>query len=521
MLNPVNPQDPEAVGRLLEFLSPNPPWYRSLWSIGLILGLSELHEACAALRGGMLSEAAVRKICSALVRKAGKDPTLTDQEKAYLRTQIKDVPKADGPAHHAVAEMAAFLEKDYIKRWERVVSGDAFTIEHFARSIASHLLDVGFSAPHLHVFIKDRMNASQRVSLAELCEELHGEISKSPHRQFQVLLAFSKPPKIAAGTPKEWLQGKAVIEWLIANRFDKTDIRAPVAILLNVEARDAAGAAQAAREELDRYAARTLIATGEPLMSLPWLWVKGEKAPVPQSSASRGVRVTELYRENLIFSPATSKSIDAAFEMLAHLDESSPPAAIAGGWGAIEGLLADPGDRAMAAENLAALVTCSFPRAELTALSFRAEKEHASIAEYLKPCGSNRERSRVLAQLILDNKLPSMHATAERAAVLRVKKVLNNPSPELLTVKEAIAEAFHRLYRQRNMILHGGRLDSVTLTASLRTVAKLTGAGMDRITHGHYVQSLGPLELVARADMSIALINKQNAISCVDLLEPN
>ncbi|MCC8598123.1 hypothetical protein LN475_15930, partial [Xanthomonas vesicatoria] len=81
------------------------------------------------------------------------------------------------------------------------------------------------------------------------------------------------------------------------------------------------------------------------------------------------------------------------------------------------------------------------------------------------------------------------------------------------------ADSFHRLYRQRNLILHGGRLDSVALTASLRTVAKLAGAGMDRITHGHYVQGLSPLELVARANLSLALANINQPTDCVDLLE--
>ena len=108
---------------------------------------------------------------------------------------------------------------------------------------------------------------------------------------------------------------------------------------------------------------------------------------------------------------------------------------------------------------------------------------------------------------------------ADAAAVGRVGKLLNNPSKELLTIKDATAEAFHRLYRQRNLILHGGRLNSVALKASLRTVAGLAGAGVDRITHGQYVQNIRPLELVARADLSIGLITKESALSCVDLLE--
>src|SRR5690606_29215088 len=125
------------------------------------------------------------------------------------------------------------------------------------------------------------------------------------------------------------------------------------------------------------------------------------------------------------------------------------------------------------------------------------------------------------AQTILDNRVPEFPHATDNAAVARMRKLLMNPRSELRTIQEVIAESFHRLYRQRNLILHGARLDSVALTASLRTVAKLVGAGMDRITHGHYVQGLRPLELVARANFALAMAGKEDPLGCVDLLEVN
>ncbi len=407
-----------------------------------------------------------------------------------------------------------------MQRWARVVTTPNFTVERFGRSIASHMLDAGFSSEHLHGLIRRHNTSAHGVMLADICEDLHAELTRSPPRSFEVLLAFRRKPTLAHGIPGDWLQGRAVTGWLTAHGFDTSDVRASVGILLSVEARDGTGAAQAAREISDRFAARARIALGKPLERLPWLWVAGDPQRVRHASESRGVRVKELDREGRIFSVTPSDSLDAAIELLAHLDESSPPAAIAGGWGAIEGLLADPGDRATAADNLAVLVACSFPRAELTALSYRAAEADAAVAAQLAGLASNRERSRATAQLILQNQFPTMQAWADKAAVARVRKLLQDPSSELTTIKEAIAEAFHRLYRQRNLILHGGRLNSVALKASLRTVARLAGAGIDRITHGRYVQAARPLELVARADLSIALINRQTAVSCVDLLEP-
>ena len=249
------------------------------------------------------------------------------------------------------------------------------------------------------------------------------------------------------------------------------------------------------------------------------LWVKGTTAPASIKEDSRGVGVRELFREDRVFSTEANQSVDAALELLAHLEGSSPPAAVAGGWAAIEGLLADPNDRASAADNLATLVTCSFPRAELTALSYRVQRTHPDDCMELEDVQTNRERSRVVAKMIIEGRMPEMAGVADQAAVARLRKLLSNPGPELQTIREAIGESFHRLYRQRNLILHGARLDSVALTASLRTAAKLAGAGMDRITHGHYVQKLRPLELVAKANLALALVNRESPLACVDLLE--
>jgi hypothetical protein len=381
------------------------------------------------------------------------------------------------------------------------------------------LLDAGFSDQYLHDFITARLNAPEPITLPQLCETLQAEMLASPRREFEVLLAFSATPRMPNGVPASWLRDAAIFTWLKDNGFDAAGVRAAVAMVLKVQARDVIGAAQAARNESERYAARAFVATGEPLHRVPMLWVKGAAEPAPMKEDSREIGVRELFREDRIFSADASHSVDAALELLAHLGESSAAAAVAGGWAAIEGLLADPSDRASAADNLATLVTCSFPRAELTRLSYRAQRAHPEQFIELEGVETNRERSRILAKMIIDGRFPQMSSVVDQAAVARLKKLFENPGPELQTIREAIGDSFHRLYRQRNLILHGGRLDSVALTASLRTVAKLAGAGMDRIVHGYYVQNLKPLELVAKANLALAFVSREAPLECVDLLE--
>jgi hypothetical protein len=45
----------------------------------------------------------------------------------------------------------------------------------------------------------------------------------------------------------------------------------------------------------------------------------------------------------------------------------------------------------------------------------------------------------------------------------------------------------------------------IALQPTLRTTARLAGAGMDRVAHGLHVDNLKPLELTARAKIAIAM----------------
>lgn len=302
MLKYVNPLDQIAVSRLLEFLSDKKPWHRSLWGVSVVLAMEELWEACVALREGYLSEAAVRRMASALQKRMGKHPAFSDEEKHFLRQQLRQVPRAEGAAHFGIRELSCRVTTDYLKRWGQAVAAGTFSIEHFARSVASYLLDQGFSGKYLHSFIKARLDAPEPISLTELCDALHAEMLESPRREFKVLLAFTSLPALPNGIPSSWLRGQAVTAWLKDRNFDTTGVRAAAGAVLNVQARDVIGAAQAARNESDRYASRALIATGKPLNRIPMLWVEGSAAPSFMTETPRGVSVKELLREDRVFS---------------------------------------------------------------------------------------------------------------------------------------------------------------------------------------------------------------------------
>ena len=119
-----------------------------------------------------------------------------------------------------------------------------------------------------------------------------------------------------------------------------------------------------------------------------------------------------------------------------------------------------------AAADLASLVACSFPRAELTPLAYAYVAENdGQLAADLRAAQSNRSKCRLLADAIADGSDLAFAQNSDRAALMRMRGLLSDPRAVLGRVSGYVEEAVRRLYRQRNLVLHAGRTDSVAMTA--------------------------------------------------------
>ncbi|MGH3848504.1 MAG: hypothetical protein ACRDRT_02170, partial [Pseudonocardiaceae bacterium] len=86
-----------------------------------------------------------------------------------------------------------------------------------------------------------------------------------------------------------------------------------------------------------------------------------------------------------------------------------------------------------------------------------------------------------------------------------MKALLGDPYSQLGDVSCIIQGVLRRLYRQRNIVVHGGNTAAIALDSALRTAAPLIGAGLDRIVHSQLINRVEPLDLAARAENSLAL----------------
>jgi hypothetical protein len=523
------------------FTDEGTPWPRRLWDIGSVLALEELWEAGYWQAHNVLSATACdwqRNELNALI---GRDRGLGDKE---LRSEITSLLKKSlpdpSPERRRLKEIIGHVRAGYLERWVTAVKApeeQRVKAERFSRTVAAHLLDLGYSASHLRKWARvlDRDKATT-VDIAESAADL----ACTPVQPYDVLVALEKVPRRELAEPLEhWLPKGKVVAWLKEHGHDTAGFRAGGGFVYQLSALDPYGAAEQARQLLDRMTARSqfLRANRGGVVPLPHIWVAGHPTPVALDPPARGADVLSLVHEGHLYKVDSRRGrIDDALELAAVINQGALAPAVAGGWAAVESLLVhadDPKDdgersgKAVAADRMAAIIACSWPRAELTTLAHRHRPNQPdALSRAIDACTTNRERARLVAEVLRADGLEVLALTrastryTDQAAAQRMAALGADPRKQLGEVNKAFRIAMRRLYRTRNIILHGGATQGVALEASLRTAAPLLGAGLDRIVHASYTEGIEPLDLAARAEVALQLVDGETGLTTVDLLEP-
>jgi hypothetical protein len=373
--------DDHVLARLLDFFSNRTAWQRTLWSSGTVLSLKELLEASDQVAAGVVGQAAMAHYAHCIEIATLRDFGVGDEKRrkllgAVLRTDDRNKTLAARP-------------------------------ERAARSIASHLIDCGLHPQFLHKWWTYKAKYEQEIrTLAELLSEADA-LASAPPKSYEALLVFEVAPPVDPSKPQpaQWLTNKQVSEWLRGNGFAVAGLRQKGGFLLSGTARDSHSVVATATETASRLTSRVNLGSAHynRLGVIQEVWIKGEPESVALPQRRRRVEVHSLQRENQLYDLRDFNVVDAALELVEPLDTQPPSAAVAGGWAAIEALLTGPGDRdqrILAGDRMAALVACSFPRAELTTLSYELEKQGGTMGDELKGCATNKDRCEVLVREI-------------------------------------------------------------------------------------------------------------------------
>ena len=488
--------------RLTEFTVREMPWHRRLWSPGTVLTLRELLEAGPWADAQVLSPAAVSWLCNDLARLAGDDAGIGGQD---VRRHLRDTLRADLSEHsrhrRRLRDLICLIDESYLPRWAAALdSSRGVSAERLARAVGTHLLDRGYSISFLYEVF--RRHATDGATVSDLLKEAAHLATASPG-EFEVLIPFLAVPQwqeLASGLP-EWRNAPQAREWL-ARHAPEDASRHNGAFCYTVQAMDHYAAADKAREFVDMLLARSSLTrrNRSGLRPLGGMRVAGLDEWLPLETPARGVNLLALQKERTLYRVIGGDLLDSAIELAAPFNRGSRVAAVAGGWAALESLLHHPGDaadrkegRAVACARLAAIVSGSWPRAELTALAHAHRPSTPDLLSgQLALATTNRSRAATVAAALQSGRRLSVRDAGDAAAADRMTALVAAPRQSLLGVRAVAEGSLRRLYRQRNIVLHGGSTESVALDAALRTAAPLVGAGLDRIAHAYLVDGPEP-----------------------------
>lgn len=511
-------------GRLSELVDARTPWHRSLWQAGSILMLREILEYADGFRAGAMRPEGLQYVCGSAKEQVARDWGLGAEP---IRNQIlklleSPADKQKGLVQLHVADSLEQLtrraERGYLRRWATAVRQKDVGVadgELLARLVAGHLLDAGFSANHVHGWLKAKSGAAL-VDLLEQADDMCGEDAVA----FEVLVPFDTLPKLVAEAAGSRFRTAEATEAFLEERGapPPPGRRGTGSLTFSVTAREPWSAVAAADIDVRRLTARVVVglrsekvvAQGNALVldSVRSKWR-------PLKSRQKEIVVSTIARKNLLLPAAradTNHELDDAFELLAAVETSTSWASVAAIWAAVEGLLARVTDSgAAAADRMAAVVTAGYVRAELVHLATVLKDLKGPVAENLldetTPFAMRLDR---LFEVICQREdLPELEL-GDRAAVMRLQTIFEAPAV-LKRIEGYLAASFRRLFQQRNLLLHGGRFDSVALPLTMRSVPILVGAGLDRLVYAVTEDNAPPLALAARASNELGLVGSDGA----------
>ena len=513
-----------VLARLKEFLRDTTPWSRRLWDAGTILSLRELYDAIEWSEAKVLSASTVKWLANDLERLVGRDRGIGGKDvRAHLRATLAGPLKSGSSAQRTLKRLTEMIAEDYLLRWrDAAASSNPPGTERTARAVASHLLDLGYSMSYLDEWAKTLRVAS----LADLIGEAH-ELTLVEPSEFEVMVPFTSVSDLGGNRTASpaWVTPSNASSWFRGRSL--TQPRHNGGFLYRVSARDYLGAAQQASDNVDRMISRaTLSRRSIEFEPVGEVWVSGHGNAIPFARPNRSAHVLSLIKEKRLYDVGRRSELDNALELAAILNDGSAGPAVSGGWSAIESLLLSPKDETeegrgvLAAERMAAIIACAWPRAELTALSYLHEPASPDVLQRtLDGEVVNRERGRAVLAALEAGRPVAVRRASDDAAVARMQGLQANARATLTDVRKHMSSAMRRLYRHRNLVMHGGATDVPTLDMALRTTAPLVGAGLDRITHAALTDGITPLTLASKAELNLRLVGGTDARGLTDLLE--
>ena len=517
-----------VLDRVRELLDYRAPWHRSLWSVGIILELREILEYAARDSGRnafAIGEEPFTQLRRNAAKRVERDAGIGDKQLRRRICNLLNEKKFLQYQYHCLEYLIPEAQEGYLNRLAEAARTGQESQERIARHLAETLLDRGINPDKIHHWLTsyktqmrnlkdDQANAEQAAKFILEAETL----AKGAEIQLDIAVPFRDNLVARSLLPQGVirLNQSQAYEWLRDN-CPGGEASSPTSndwssfLVISIRCMDEWNALEKARELIARVQAQISLSPNRPRFEpIPHAWIAGKGEPFPLPEHRQNVRVPSLGNPDIVGSiadHAASSQIIDALVLLSSMKSGTTGASLTSGWAAMEGLLGEGGANYLVASRMANILAASLVRAELTWLVNIGFVDPKLMRQLT---GSASRKVGILEERLRYEKDSKgyKHAVCEnltdQLAVERLRKLIRgNQFAALDGVRHRLGGTFNRLYRQRNIVLHGGRLDSIATSASIRMAPSLVAAVFDRILIVSNHRSPGsrktPLELAALA----------------------
>lgn len=145
-----------VVSRMFEFFGRRTPWHRRLWGVNTLTGITEAADVGQQVLLVGQGDEALRAYRRWLATEVGCDPGIAQPQRARLEASLTSK-TFDQQMIHEVRHLVAQARSTYVQNWRSTLATGA-SVERLSRSIASLLLDDGFSSSGLHRWLTGVMS---------------------------------------------------------------------------------------------------------------------------------------------------------------------------------------------------------------------------------------------------------------------------------------------------------------------------------------------------------------------------
>lgn len=517
--------DVNLIHYMLSYLDLRLPWQRRLWSFGSIAVLEDLISSIEYQNNSIIDTNSIKSLRQDVVKilkndkileySGLKNAALTSVTCSNRFDKEKDEIYYNSVEFYKIVEILDTIKEAYKTSIISFLKSDdkiKFSAERISKNIISYFIETGYSKKFL--FGKFRKILEDKNLKLE--DEILDIIENNKEIEHEALICFSSLSLSSSEIEKieHFYTSKKAAEWLKANNF--FNVRQHGGLLFKIKSKDENSLLSNISEIFDRINSRISIGSKIKASLIDEAFIKGFKNPLKIKKENRDIKIHSFSKRSKLFptSNLMETKLDHVIELLNVLDKSNPGAATASGWSAIESLLISKGDsKILAANRISAIICCSYLRAELTTLSYSLEKK--DLPQNFNEL-SNVEKSRHCLTR-LKNHQTNFKNYNDEIGKNRVLTFINNPKKFIEEIKFNASYAFKAFYRQRNIVVHGGKSHGILMTNVLNVISPLVSAAFDRIIHA-YEEGTEPLEIVAKAETGLMFVEENKEIDFLTIL---